>query len=418
MSGTNAPAARIAASRGFAIRLAVFFAAMFAVFGIHLPYYPIWLDAMGLSATQISVVLAVPAVLRMASTPAIAFAADRWQLHRTVLIAAAVFALAASLLLNVTSGFLPILLVSIALGAATATLIPLSETIAMTGVRAAGLDYGRMRLWGSLTFIAGNFFGAYAIVTFGNGAIVWAIAGCLVATVLAALLLPEPMLPEGLQAQSRRPMSLAGAVRLVTSRPFVLFIAVAATLQATHAVMYAFGSLHWRTQGISSGWIGALWAIGIIVEIGVFAVSGRIARAVGPLGLMLIAALAGLVRWTLMTLDPPLGTLVALQMLHGATYGAAHLGAMQFLTRAVPEHQAGTAQAIYATTTGGAIAVVTLGSGPLFTALAGKAYGAMALLAALSIVALALLHKSWDRAPIERDHPHSAGSGGDTVPPA
>ena len=45
--------------------------------------------------------------------------------------------------------------------------MPLIETVAMTGVRTAGLDYGRMRLWGSITFIVANFVGGWLIEALG-----------------------------------------------------------------------------------------------------------------------------------------------------------------------------------------------------------------------------------------------------------
>ena len=53
--------------------------------------------------------------------------------------------------------------------------MPLTETVAMSGVRAAGLDYGRMRLWGSLSFIAASFCGGWVVERLGPGAVIWLI---------------------------------------------------------------------------------------------------------------------------------------------------------------------------------------------------------------------------------------------------
>ena len=49
------------------------------------------------------------------------------------------------------------------------TIMPLTETVAMSGVKAAGLDYGRMRLWGSLSFIAASFCGGWVVERLGPG---------------------------------------------------------------------------------------------------------------------------------------------------------------------------------------------------------------------------------------------------------
>ena len=44
---------------------------------------------------------------------------------------------------------------------------------------------------------------------------------------------------------------------------FALFVAVVAFVQASHAVMYALGSLHWRALGLGETEIGALWAASV-----------------------------------------------------------------------------------------------------------------------------------------------------------
>jgi len=120
-----------------------------------------------------------------------------------------------------------------------------------------------------------------------------------------------------------------------------------------------------------------------------------------PSLLLLAGALAGVVRWLAMAFDPPLAMLVLLQVLHGATYGATHLGAIHFISQAVPEAQAGTAQALYAAVTagivmGGAMAL----AGSLYESFAGGAYAAMAIFSMVGIVAIALLRRSWSNGPI------------------
>ena len=59
-------------------------------------------------------------------------------------------------MLSQARGFWPILACTLVFALAWTTIMPLTETVAMSGVKAAGLDYGRMRLWGSLSFIAAS----------------------------------------------------------------------------------------------------------------------------------------------------------------------------------------------------------------------------------------------------------------------
>jgi PPP family 3-phenylpropionic acid transporter len=362
---------------------------VFTVAGTQLPYLPVWLDWAGLSPREIAVIVAVPMVVRVAATPAIAFAADRSGNHRRFLIVLAAAALAAALALVPCRGFWPILALSLLFAIATSTIMPLSETVAMGGVRAAGLDYGRMRLWGSLSFIAASLGGGWALDRLGPPAAVWLLAGGAALTALAAYGLPRPSGAAGLAtAAGGRRIGLADAVALMRSRLFLAFLLAVGAVQAAHAAFYAFGTLHWAEQGLSKGWSGTLWAIGVTVEIGLMAFSGAVVRQVGAAELIVLGAVASIVRWLAMGFDPPLGALVALQALHGVTYGATHIGAFYLITRAVPEGQAGTAQALYAAFTAGiGMGAATLLAGQLYAAYGVRTYWAMAAIAGVGLVA-------------------------------
>ena len=68
-----------------------------------------------------------------------------------------------------------------------------------------------------------------------------------------------------------------------------------------------------------------------------------------------------------MAFDPPLWPTALLQTLHAMSFGAAHLAAIHFLTHAVPEDRAATAQGVYAAIVAGLVlGTVTLACGPLY----------------------------------------------------
>jgi PPP family 3-phenylpropionic acid transporter len=163
--------------------------------------------------------------------------------------------------------------------------------------------------------------------------------------------------------------------------------------------------VHWAAQGLAPGWLGALWTIGVVAEIAVFTFSAAIIRQVGAAKLIALASLAAIGRWLAMGFDPPLVGLVALQTLHGLTFGAAHIGAMHFMAKAVPEAQTGTSQALYASVTGGiAMGGAMLLAGPLYASYAGRAYWAMTGIAAVGLWASVVLLRCWRSAG---DQPHS-----------
>jgi MFS transporter, PPP family, 3-phenylpropionic acid transporter len=198
-----------------------------------------------------------------------------------------------------------------------------------------------------------------------------------------------------------------------------LFLLAASFIQASHAVYYSFGSLNWRMQGIADSMIGALWSIGVVAEIALFALSARVIAFCGTVRLLMFAGLAATLRWAFLAIDPPLLVTALLQGLHAMSFGAAHLAAMHFLTHAVPEDRAAFAQGLYAAVVAGLVlGTVTLASGPLYRAFAGEAYSAMAVLALIGAVSAFLLMRSWRGGPIVGAiaYPHSSGGTGKIVP--
>jgi PPP family 3-phenylpropionic acid transporter len=362
----------------YTLRLALFFGALFVVAGTKLPYLPVWLDWRGLTNAEIAIVTAAPLFLRIVAGPLIAMAADWWGDRRQAAVALSAVAFVGAALLGVAHGFWPILLVVLIGALAAMGLMPIAETLAMSGVRHGGLDYGRMRLWGSVSFIAIGFAAGPAITAFGPPSVFWLLMAGSLATVFSAVVLPTD--PEAGERQNR-PSILGRLSGAEFSPRFLLFLAGAAAVQSSHAVFYTFGVIEWQRQGISATWCAVLWAVGVAVEIGLFAFSGAFVARLGAIGLLMSGALAGVVRWTAMAFDPPLAALLPLQALHGFTFGAAHLGALHFMSATVAPSQAATAQALYASVTSGiGLGLATLAAGPLYGALGGHAYSAMAVL--------------------------------------
>jgi MFS transporter, PPP family, 3-phenylpropionic acid transporter len=119
----------------------------------------------------------------------------------------------------------------------------------------------------------------------------------------------------------------------------------------------------------------------------------------GPVGLLMAAGIAGIVRWGLMALAPSLPVLATVQLLHAFTFGAGHLAAMHFLQRAAPQGLAAAAQSTYsAVGMGLAMGAALLASGPLYAALGAGAYAAMAGLSAAGLLGALALGRFWNGA--------------------
>jgi len=381
----------------FAWRLGFLYAALFLVVGCYLPYLPVWLHWRKLDADEIAVLLAAPLFTRILFTPVISFAADRVGGRRTILIALAWGSLLSFLLLWAASGFWQMLLASVVLAVNWTTIMPLIETVAVTGIRTGALDYGRVRLWGSLSFIVASLGSGLIIGKIGPEVVLPLLVAATALMVVGAHLLPRefgerrPSAPAVL-----RGLKLADAFNLVRAPLFLLFLLAASLIQASHALYYSFGTLNWRAQGIPDGAIGMLWSVGVVAEVALFAVSGRVIAYCGTARLLMLAGLAATVRWGVMAIDPPLWATALLQTLHAMSFGAAHLAAIHFLTHAVPEDRAATAQGLYAAMVAGLVlGLVTIASGPLYRTFAGEAYAVMAVLALIGGACAYRLMRRW-----------------------
>ena len=374
--------------RTFAVPVALFFAALFVVYGMNVPFMLVWLNWRGLTPGEISVVIAAPLFLRLFVTPIIAMVADREMAHRRYLIILAWLSLVFVAALGLSSSFGAILVFATLLMLCNSTIMPLIETIAVGGMRQSGFDYGRVRLWGSLSFVAASFAGGFAINAFGGGAGVWLIAFGCVLTVAAAHILPSQGGVDE-RANPSVPLWRADAIReLVQRREFRFFLLAAGLAIGSHAAFYAFGILIWEAHGLSAAWCGSLWAIGVFAEVLLFSVSGQLVQRIGAARLIAMGGAASIVRWLAMAFDPPLAVLLPLQILHGLTYGATHIGAIHYIHETVSRDKQGTAQALYATISSGlAMGCLTLIAGWMYASAGSLSYLAMAATSLVSLVA-------------------------------
>ncbi len=376
---------------GLALRLSLFYGAFFFYGGLSMPFMPAWFAAQGLDAGEIGIVLAAPMVARVIVVPLSTRLADRLGRQPQALVATALASVAAFALVGGTSGFAAILGAYALAATAIAPVLPLGDALALRALRGRMPRYGPVRLWGSVTFIVANLGGGLLLAWLGAGQVIWAVVASLALTAAAAVVLTRAAPPAAEPADTR-----AGDMTLWRSPTFVAVVLGASLIQASHAVFYGFATLQWTRRGISGPAIGALWGLGVVAEIALFAFSARVVGWLGARGMIVLGGLGGLLRWAVMALDPPTAALPFLQCLHALSFAATHLGAMHYLAQAVPAGRGATAQGDFAAVQGIVFAGAMSLSGALVAAYGSLAYGAMAVAAAAGTV-LAVLARG--RAP-------------------
>lgn len=381
------------------LRMGLYYAGIFVGTGASLPYMPVWFRDHGLSGAQIGAILAAPMLGRLVTGPALAVWADGFRLRRTPLMLLGFGAGLAFAAIALVSGFPLWLACWLVAACLQGGMSPLGDVLTLRLAAREGFAYGPARSVGSLAFMIGNLVGGAVLAAAGSGAILtWTVAAALLSGAIARLLLPAEPVHEG-EAPASRSDRWAGVGHLLRDRTFMLIIVSAGIIQATHAYYYGFSALLWRRQGIPESMIGALWATGVLVEIGFMLMAERIRRRVRPEQLILAGGLAAAIRWAFSPLTLPAVLLFPLQGLHALSFTATFIGSLQLIQRQAPPRYASAAQSLATTLSGGLlIGLATLASGPLFDHFKAWGYLAMAALALLGVAGALRLPASLKRA--------------------
>ena len=180
----------------------------------------------------------------------------------------------------------------------------------------------------------------------------------------------------------------ASGVRQLLRLPrFRQLVLVAALVLGSHAMHDAFAVIRWRAAGVSPAMVSVLWSESVAVEVLVFFLLGpALVTGLTPAGALVVAALAGLLRWAVMAQSTAVLALALVQPLHGLTFALLRLACMRLLARLVPPGLEGTAQALYGTvgirvTSAG----LTLLSGVLYARVGAQGFWVMAALCVLAV---------------------------------
>lgn len=399
----------VKSSLGSGAKLALLHAAAFVGLGVSLPFFPVWLESRQLAPSTIGLILSIPMLVRIVVTAPLMSLVDRGLSPRRLLAMAYLTVAASYALLLIAPGAAAIAAIVAVAAVAQAPIVPASDLVTLERVRREPrLDYGRLRLWGSVAFLVSNIVAGHLLATFEPSAVVWILAFlALAALAVVRVAVPAP----GRSEDARRsPMREPSAARWPMG--LWLVIAAAACIQASHAGVYAFGSLHWREIGFANTTIGYLWATGVLAEIVVFACCGEVVgRSSTALFFIMTGAGAAILRFAALATEPGLAITVGLQALHGLSFGATHLGAMAALAALAPPDVRGRAQGTLSSAQALAMAGATVLSGAAF-----RAGGPVVFLAMVPVAILGLLLAV--AAARTLPQPQREGEGGSTTLPS
>lgn len=360
-------------------RFAILYTVLFSAFGVISPFLPAFFRDRGLTAHQIGIAIGVGTAARLVSGPIIGNLADKKRAWRAALCACAGIAGALALAYLPARDFAAMLAVSLAQSILLAPLVPIADAMALSAARsAAGFEYGWVRGAGSAAFIVASVAAGYAADSFGL-----AVSVALNAVLLSITAVSAMPLPDIATRVARSGSATLGSIRLLLNlRAFRRLLLVGALVLGSHGLHDTFAVIRWQEAGISTATASLLWSESVAAEVFVFLVIGPwLVRRLGVARAAILAASAGVVRWSVLGASNDILAAAFVEPLHGLTFALFHLAAMRLITETVPDRLAATAQAIYGTVAVGAsTTLLTLISGTLYGTLGGRSFWVMSFL--------------------------------------
>jgi PPP family 3-phenylpropionic acid transporter len=249
---------------------------------------------------------------------------------------------------------------------------------------AAGTSYGKLRLWGSVGFLAAAFLTGRVIDVTAPAALPAVIGAGFVLALLAAWALPA-------KPRADRVPVASEARALLAAPDFAGFLVAMVLAQLAHSAYDLCFSLHFGDLGASGGEIGAAWAAGVFFEVALMAFADPLLARFGAPPLVAVAILGAAGRWLLIAMIRSRPVLLVLQPLHAVSFSLWWIASLAYIKDRAPARALATAQGVFSAAVAAGSVTGMLAWGALYHRAGGAAVftGAAAVALAGGLVAVA-----------------------------
>lgn len=369
--------------------IVIFYVLFFMTVGISLPFMPGYLKALGLSATQAGVLLAVGPTFALFAPPLWGQLADRTGRPGLVLFIVSLGAAAGFALLATVRSF-PLVLAAFALHSVFASAITtLIDALALHHVHARGGTYAGLRIFGSLGFVVSSLGFGFAVSEIDRTTVLAPLVLLVCCAAWAGVVLAR--IPRTEHAGPRP--TVAAALTLLRRPDVSVFLAATALHWIACAPYHGSLAPHVISIGLSPRIVSLSAAMAVTAEVVVMFTWSRWNTRISPRRLMMVAFGASALRWAIMAWTDSGAVLVAVALLHGLTFGAFYLASVAWMAERAPGSLRATGQSLFVAMTfgvGGLIGYVS--AGRIYDAIGGhKLFGLAVVAELLPLIVIALV---------------------------
>jgi len=328
-------------------RLSGFYFFHFAFIGAFAPYWSLYLKSLSFNALQIGVLMSLLHVTRIFAPTAWGWLADHTGKRMLIVQLASITGLISYCGVFFGESFFWMFAVMALMSFFWSASLPLIEATTLSHLGESTARYGSIRSWGSLGFVLAVIGIGYLLDATEIVLLLWVVLGFKLGIVFFSWRVPEA------EIASHPTDTLS--VQQIFKQPGVLAFFSACLLMAfAHGPYYTFYSIYLVEHGYSKGVIGWLWAVGVICEIGVFALMFRVMRRFSLKQVLAFSFSCAVARFLMIGwgVEWPIVVLLA-QILHASTYGAHHIAAMMVVHHFFRGRHQAKGQALYTSITFG-----------------------------------------------------------------
>jgi PPP family 3-phenylpropionic acid transporter len=321
-------------------RFSVFYFCYYAALGAYTPYIGRWVDSMGHGGYVVGAMLGLWYGSRILAPPAWSALLQRSSRPGHWFVAACALTLLCFAGFTLSRSAAALFVVMACFGLFYNAVMPQFEAMTLAALGPRSAEYGRIRVWGSVGFLLVASSYGWLMDRFGDASFPWLALPLFLAMLLAAWPHRNDRPPEHLDT-----IDEAGHL---WKRPGVRrFLLVALLMQMGFGAFYVFYTLHLQANGHDGATIGALWGLGVLIEIAMFWQAPRLIARFGAPGLMAFCIAVTIVRWTATALFAGnLPLMFAAQSLHAFSFAIFHACCMRMMSEFFPGKRAAAGQSL------------------------------------------------------------------------
>lgn len=345
-------------------RLSNFYFFYFALLGAVAPFMPLYLEYLGFSPARIGELLALPMLMRCLAPNLWGWLGDKTGQRLQIVRWGALLTLLGFALIFIRQDYLWLVLVMLLHAFFWHAILPQFEVLTFAHLKLQPERYSKIRVWGSVGFIVTVVLMGRVFDLQGLGSYPFLVCLIMLGILLSSLLVPAT---SGEPSSRERMVAGQGIRDILLRRPVLIFYFGVMLMQVSHGPYYSFLSIYLGELGYSRTVTGWLWSLGVLAEIALFLFMPRILLRFSVRQVLLASFVLAAIRWLMLgNLAGELLWLLLIQLLHAATFGSFHTGAMQFVQQQFPRGRQGMGQALYVSLSGVGAAVGALYAGYLW----------------------------------------------------